>query len=157
MNLVVNEWLPEYCLRGAEDLEKQQLDKFLLQFSRNKDTLYVQQNSPFTNKFYRYMKENQQFPAIKDFKRVFGLIFLNPQSHVIVKEIPELPDEINRRLSVGNYESDRYLFETAWRLPENETKIIITTDGKLKTQMDNNGYFEVVLLKDFLKTYLVNS
>ena len=153
MNLVVNEWLPDYFLRKASLEEKQLLQNFLNRFMARGDVLYVQVSSPFEAKIYKFAKDNQQYPIYQNIKQFIANILENSSRCVRITQKCELPKVINELLSVGNYESDRYLFETAWQLPENETKIIITTDGKLKTQMDNNGYFEVILLKDFLKTY----
>ena len=153
MYLVVNEWLPEYFLREATNEQKGQLGAFLNTFLVRNDVLYVQVGSPFENKIYKFAKANQQYPTCKNIKQFISTVLRDSQRCVLVKDKPTLPQKIESLLSVGNYGSDRYLFETAWQLPENAPRIIITTDTKLKSQMDENGYFEVILLSDFLKTY----
>ncbi len=155
MYLVVNEWLPEYFLREALPEQKQQLSAFLNRFMMRSDIMYVQTNSPFKKKIYRFAKENQQYPTYQHYKKFIANILENSGRCILVESNKDIPAEIDEKLNqLGtNYNSDRYLFETAWQLPANEPKIIVTTDEKLQKQMIENGYFEVVLLADFLKTY----
>jgi hypothetical protein len=155
MYLVVNEWLPEYFLRGALPIEKQLLEQFLNRFLVRNDVLYVQENSPFEAKIYRFATENQQYPVYQHIKKFISIVLKDTNRCVLVERNENIPNEIDKRLTeLGtNYNSDRYLFETAWQLPDNAPKIIVTTDEKLKTQMEDNGYFEVILLSDFLQTY----
>ncbi|HAK76544.1 MAG TPA: hypothetical protein DCM71_06475 [Runella sp.] len=155
MYLVVNEWLPEYFLRKASDGEKKQLEQFLNRFLQRGDVLYVQTGSPFEAKIYKFAKDNQQFPTYQYFKQFIGAVLRNSKRCVLVEKNKSIPDEIDKRLNeLGtNYNSDRYLFETAWQIPDNEPKIIITSDLKLKRQMEGNGYFDVLMLADFLKSY----
>jgi hypothetical protein len=155
MYLVVNEWLPEYFLREALPEQKRQLEAFLNRFMIRGDVLYVQENSPFENKIYRFAKENQQYPVYQNIKQFISIVLKDNKRCTLVERNEDIPTEIDELLNqLGtNYNSDRYLFETAWLLPQNEPKIIITTDEKLKKQMIDNQYFEVVLLADFLNTY----
>jgi len=63
----------------------------------------------------------------------------------------ELSDEItNKLIKGGNTISDKYLFESA---TITQTKIIITTDTKLKKLMKDEGTFTIKLLDDFLMNY----
>lgn len=155
MYLVVNEWLPEYFLREATHEQKKLLQDFLNRFLVRQDILYVQEGSPFEEKIFRFAKENQQYPVYQNIKKFVSNILKDNKRCQLVGIVEILPLEIDERLNkLGtNYNSDRYLFETAWQIPEGQSKIIITTDGKLKTQMEGNGYFEVILLNDFLQTY----
>ncbi len=155
MYLVVNEWLPEYFLREALPEQKRQLEAFLNRFMVRDDVLYVQENSPFEAKIYRFAKDNQQYPVYQNIKQFISNIMQDNKRCRLVERKEDIPAEIDEKLNqLGtNYNSDRYLFETAWLLPENESKIIITTDEKLKKQMAHNQHFEVVLLAEFLKTY----
>lgn len=155
MYLVINEWLPEYFLRGALPEQKRQLEVFLNRFMERSDVLYVQKNSPFEDKIHKFAKENQQYPIYQNIKQFISVILKDSRRCTLVERIEFIPSEIDEKLNqLGtNYISDRYLFETAWLLPKNEPKIIITTDEKLRNQMVGNDHFNVVLLTDFLKSY----
>lgn len=155
MYLVVNEWLPEYFLREASDEQQKLLQDFLNRFWIRRDILYVQKGSPFEAKIYKYAKGNQQYPIYQNFKKFISTVLKDKNRCQLVEPLKILPVDIEKRLNqLGtNYNSDRYLFETAWQIPDNEPKIIITTDEKLRTQMQGNEFFEVVLLSEFLENY----
>lgn len=60
MDLVVNEWLPEYFRPDASPEEKRALEKFLYCFLKRGDKIIVLELSPFLDKLYRYAKEFQR-------------------------------------------------------------------------------------------------
>ena len=155
MELVVNEWLPEYIRPDAKDEEKRQVELFLNTFLRRPDCLFVKDRSPFHNKIMRYQKEfDYDLKARETFKMFIKLILRNLEKCRLVMEdeLNELPKETWEKLNEGgkNVDSDIYLFEAANLTTD---KIIITTDAKLKTQMVEDGHFQVILLKDFLRGY----
>ena len=63
----------------------------------------------------------------------------------------ELAEAIRKKLvEGGNTVSDTYLFEAA---SVTETKLILTTDAKLKALMENEATYKVELLDTFLANY----
>ena len=153
MELVVNEWLPEYFKPNASNDEKQKLEEFLNRFMEKDDKIFVRRPSEFYRKIYRYKKDFQNNLKVNDqISRFINFILLNSDKCFIVDDDEfELSEVILNKLNEsGNYNSDTYLFEAA---SVTETKLIITTDHKLKTHMKNNGTFDVQLLNDFLANY----
>ncbi len=59
MQLVVNEWLPEYFLPTASREEKLLLQQFLQKFLQRDDQIVVRRPSEFYRKIYRYAKDLQ--------------------------------------------------------------------------------------------------
>ncbi len=60
MQLVVNEWLPEYFKPTASRAEKDLLEKFLVRFMQRGDQLVVRRPAAFHTKIYRYAKDLQE-------------------------------------------------------------------------------------------------
>jgi hypothetical protein len=153
MELVVNEWLPEYFRPDAGDTEKQQAEKFLNAFMLRPDRLFIKDSSPFLGKIYRFQKQfDYDLTTREAFKSFVKFILRNPDKCTLVMEdeVQNLPTATESRLAEGNYGSDRYLFEAA-NLTEDKT--IVTTDIRLKKHMEEDGHFQVVLLEDFLSGY----
>ena len=97
MYLVVNEWLPEYFLREANNEQKGQLEAFLNRFLARNDVLYVQVGSPFETKIHKFAKDNQQYPTCKNIKQFIGTVLRDSQRCVLVKDKPALPQKIENK------------------------------------------------------------
>lgn len=153
MDLVVNEWLPEYFLPGAKKEEKAQLYQFIQRFAVRGDRLVVAAGSRFLKKIDVYAKlysKNQEvYPQIKAF--ITGVLE-RPQRATIITISDPLPQQTYAVLHEPgtNYHSDEYLFHAAMRT---DSKRIITTDERLRDAMANDAIFKVILLSDFLKDY----
>lgn len=153
MEFVVNEWLPEYFKPDATNEEKEKLEKFLIKFLERNDKIFVRRPSEFLRKLLRFANDYQNYPNVySNIHKFITVIYLDSKRCKIIHDDEfELSEVIVNRLNEsGNYNSDTYLFEAA---SETETKLIITTDEKLKTHMENNGTFNVQLLDDFLANY----
>lgn len=155
MELVVNEWLPEYLRPNAAEQEKQLVEQFLNSFMQRTDLLFVKDPSPFLDKIQRFQKEyDYDLKAREAFKLFIKHILRNPEKCTLLMEgeIIALPMATLEKLNEEgtNFSSDTYLFEAANSTAD---KTIITTDVKLQRQMANDKTFQVVLLEDFLKDY----
>jgi DNA replicative helicase MCM subunit Mcm2 (Cdc46/Mcm family) len=155
MELVVNEWLPEYLRPNASDVEKRLAEQFLNSFMQRSDRLFVKDPSPFLDKIHRFQKDfDYDIKSREAFKTFIKLILRNPERCTLVMEdeLKELPKSTSEKLNQAgtNFHSDTYLFESANLTANN---IVITTDVKLKNQMADDEHFQVVLLEDFLKDY----
>jgi hypothetical protein len=153
MELVVNEWLPEYFKPDATHQEKQKLETFLYKFLDSKDMLVVRNHCEFLRKIYRYGKDYQN--NTKTYHLITNFIKLilqdSERCHFINDNDFALPESIRNKLVEGsNTVSDTYLFEAA---SATENKLIITTDVKLKTLMNNFDKYKVELLDTFLTAY----
>ena len=152
MDLVVNEWLPEYFRPSASDEQKKLLETFLNRFYTKGDTIFVRRPSEFARKIPRYAKDYQSdAKTYQNLNSFIKLIWIDSERTVLIDEMTEtLPEATKQLLGIGNFGSDTYLFEAAIHTV---SKIIITTDEKLAEQMKNDEVFKVKLLKDFLIDY----
>ncbi len=154
MDLVVNEWLPEYFRPEASREEKLQLQTFLQRFMEREDRMVVKEPSPFIDKILRYANDYQHLHEIVTPIRYFIKNILNDSGRCVrvnEGETGDLPEPVEEKLSVGNYGSDEYLFEAA-SVIEDE-KRIITTDARLKAHFDGEDWCVIILLSDFLADY----
>jgi hypothetical protein len=155
MEYVVNEWLLDYFKYNDGTEERKKLFKFLAYFSSNNDVIIVRIPSPFSKKLYNYEKflQNDHKKYLKWFIKT---IFRNSDKCKIFPEweypTPSLSANLNSKLNQGNFGSDKYLFETAMFITQNE-KIIITTDEKLVEHVKDISEFKLILLNDFLEKY----
>ena len=153
MEFVVNEWLPEYFRPDATNEEKEKLEKFLNKFLERNDKIFVRRTSEFFRKIYRYANDYQNHPKVYgNIRKFISIIFIDPNRCFIVHDDAfELSDEIrNKLIDGGNTVSDTYLFEAA---SVTETKLILTTDERLKEWMQDEEEFKIELLDDFLANY----
>jgi len=153
MEFVVNEWLPEYFRPDATNDEKEKLEKFLIKFLEKNDKIFVRRPSEFLRKLLRFANDYQNYPNVYSniHKFITVIVFDSKRCSIIDDDEYDLSEIIINKLNEsGNYNSDTYLFEAA---SVTETKLIITTDKKLKTHMENNGIFNVQLLDEFLTNY----
>ncbi len=154
MDIVVNEWLPEYFRPEATREEKLQLQAFLQRFIERNDCMVVKEPSPFLSKILQYANAYQQQYEIVTPIRNFIKIVLEDSlrcRRVRQDEIGELPTSVTEILSRPNPASDRYLFEAATSIEHQ--KIIVTTDARLQAHFEDEFWCEVELLSDFLETY----
>jgi hypothetical protein len=154
MDLVVNEWLPEYFRPSASREQKLQLQTFLQRFMERGDRIIVREPSPFIGKIYRYANDYQSIESIVTPIRNFIKLVLedsNRSFRVWDNEIEELPESVEERLTIGNYVSDKYLFEAATTIEAE--KLIVTTDARLKAHFEDEPWCKLELLADFLATY----
>lgn len=154
MDLVVNEWLPEYFRPDASEEEKAFLNVFYQKFNERKDRIIIREPSPFINKIFSYAKEyqdkNEIVIPIRDFIKSV-LLDSDRCVRVSEEECHPLPESVKEKLAIGNYGSDEYLFEAVSCI-EGE-KIIVTTDARLQAHLQEEEWCKVVLLSDFLDTY----
>lgn len=150
MEFVVNEWLPEYFKPDCSVEQKNLLNKFILKFFEKNDQIFIRNPSPFLDKLYRFEKNYFEPKLRKPVSFFIQNILENSDKCVQVMEEINLPQNITKLLSKGNFASDTYLFEAA---SLTNSKKIITTDIKLIKQFEDNNIFELILLEDFLKEY----
>ena len=153
MEFVVNEWLPEYFKPDASKEQKEKLEKFLGKFLERNDKIYVRRPSEFLRKIYRYANDYQNHPKVyENIHKFISIIFIDPRRCFIVDDNEfVLTEEIrNKLIEGGNTVSDTYLFEAA---SATDTKLILTTDERLKEWMREVGEFKIELLDDFLANY----
>jgi len=153
MQFIVNEWLLDYLTLTQTNEHRHQAILFLNLFIQNEDVLFLRVPSPFLAKSYRFSKQFQFDKTCREnLKRIFISIIKDDRKNELINEmdLEDLPKETLEKLSVGNFESDTYLFEAAQKT---ESKLIVTTDVKLKNQLSEDKNFELVLLEDFLKEY----
>lgn len=153
MEFVVNEWLPEYFRPDATIEQKLQLEKFLNKFMERNDKIYVRKPSEFLRKILRYANDYQNNPKVYgNINRFIKFIYLDSERCELIRDDEfELSEEIrNKLIDGGNTVSDTYLFEAA---SVTETKLILTTDAKLKALMENERTYKVELLATFLLNY----
>src|SRR3954471_14593266 len=116
MDLVINEWFPEYCRPETTKENRELLLKFLEQFLQKNDVLYVRKPSAFLNKIYKFAKE---FQGHRDTYSISILTFFiktvlqNSEKCKFIDEECQLDQTVSEKLLEGNYSSDTYLFEAA--------------------------------------------
>jgi len=156
MEYVVNEWLLDYFRYDEGTVEREKLFKFLAHFSSNDDVILIKIPSPFSKKLYNYAKDLQNDYKKYEYLQGFINTIRNSDKCKIFPEweyaTPSLNENLNFKLNQGNFGSDRYLFETAMFITQNE-KIIITTDAKLVEHVKEISEFKLILLDDFLEKY----
>jgi predicted nucleic acid-binding protein len=153
MELVVNEWLPEYFKPDATQEEKQLLQLFLQKFLQKNDTIVVRKPSPFLKKIDKYAKDYQTNQKVyQHLKNFIQLILKDSNRCIFVNDENEfaISNSAKEKLQQGNYNSDEYLFEAALFA---DSKIIVTTDIRLVDQMKDQEQFKVMPLKVFLENY----
>jgi len=150
MEIIVNEWLPEYLRPDADANNNDSADKFVKAWLDRCDKVVIRTNSPFASKFYTYMNKSGGYPACKKRFEVLFHLFLDSERTVKVDEcdIKELPDVLAKIVP----DDDMYLIELWYA---NKDRIILTTDSKLKDRLKNVPDLNICLLSDFLKEYCI--
>lgn len=160
MEYVVNEWLPEY-FKSTNKSDREKLSKFLNCFYCNDDVILVKFSSPFLSKLFKFAKElrSGNLEKYKPLKHFINTILLNSNKCKMINEgeyaNSVLPENLIFKLNQGNFESDKYLFETAMLITNNE-KIIVTTDKRLIKHVQEISSFKLIHLDDFLDKYCNN-
>ncbi|MCC6410632.1 MAG: hypothetical protein IT270_03170 [Saprospiraceae bacterium] len=150
MDLVFNEWFLEWHRPDASMEEKQKVRCLTDWLLKNEHRLVVLKKSPFINKlndFRRIYSSGFTGIALKTF---YTSIVLNSDNCLLIEEPPALPTETTNLLSVGNYKSDTYLFESAYVSAD---KIIVTTDEKLRKQFENQQLFQLWSVDELMKHF----
>lgn len=153
MEFVINEWLPEYFKPEASFEEKKKLEQFLNKFIAQQDKIYVRRPSPFLSKIKQLAKAYQNNVKIYgELKKFHSTVLRDSNKCQFINDGEfELSEAIRDKLiEGGNTVSDTYLFEAA---SATKSKLIITTDTKLKKLMEDEGTFKIKLLDDFLTNY----
>ncbi len=154
MDFVVNEWLPAYFRPEASRGEKLRLQTFLLRFMERGDRIIVREPSPFIDKILRYASDYQrQHEIVTPIRNFIKNILEDSQRCVRVfeHEVEELPESVAEKLLVGNYSSDKYLFEAATAIAGG--KLIVTTDARLQAHFEDEKWCILELLPEFLEAY----
>jgi hypothetical protein len=118
------------------------------------DIVYVRKPSAFLTKIERLAKDFQQsnIQKYKELKKFYSTVLLDSDRCKFINDGDfNLPEATRDKLiEGGNTVSDTYLFEAA---SATATKLILTTDAKLKLLMENDAIFTVELLDNFLTLY----
>lgn len=150
MEIVVNEWLPEYLCPDADANDTELVDKFVKAWLDKCDRVVIRRNSPFASKFYTYMYQSGGYPTYRKRFEVLFHLFFDSERTVIVDEcdIKELPQGLTKIVS----DDDKYLVELWHSVPGS---VIVTTDAKLRNKLiEHDSSARIYLLKEFLLTYI---
>lgn len=150
MEIVVNEWLPEYLRPDANANETELVDKFVKAWLDKCDRVVIRRNSPFTSKFYTYMYQSGRYLACRKRFEVLFHLFFDSERTAIVDEcnIKELPQDIAKIVP----DDDKYLVELWHSVPGS---VIVTTDTPLRNKLiEHDSSARIYLLKEFLLTYI---
>lgn len=151
MEIVVNEWLLDYLRTDAQADETRLAIRFVNAWVEKCDKIVIRKDSPFTQKFYDYMGQAEQYAVSrKHFRKLFELLFLNSDKTKILDDcdISEIPEDLASKIPAD----DRYLIELWYSVLDS---VVVTTDAKLKDKMivyDSSA--KIYLLKEFLLTYI---
>lgn len=150
MEIVVDEWLLEY-MRPNTDLMKTSIAiQFINAVVKKCDKIVIGRSTPFVSKFHQYMGNfswNTNFK--KRFSKLNQLLFYNSDKTIIVddSDMKELSKEIQEK----THHKDKYLIKLVY---SSNNRIIVTTDQRLKEELQNEADLKIYLLKDFLVGYL---
>lgn len=152
MEFVINEWYLDWHNPKISTSEEQSKARAFLQWLQNNEhQIVVLVNTNFTQKLNEYRRNFSFHPMCSIYlKLFFSQIFINPDKCRVLETPPDLPDVILEKLSVGNFASDRYLFEAA---ENTEEKIIVTTDTKLMKHFEGNGRYQLWSVEEFMSKF----
>ncbi|MBK7938433.1 MAG: hypothetical protein IPJ82_15740 [Lewinellaceae bacterium] len=149
MEFVINEWYLDWHRPDESPENQAKARKFLEWLTTGEHRIVLLRGSPFHRKLNVY-SSSIGYPMTQFLKVFFGKIFDNPEKCRILETPPELPFEILKKLSVGNFASDCDLFQSAETTDE---KIIVTTDTKLMKHFEGNGRFELWSVEMFMAKF----
>ncbi|MBK6932259.1 MAG: hypothetical protein IPH12_15910 [Saprospirales bacterium] len=157
MEFVINEWYLDWH-RPDTSLENQEMArKFLNWLLASEHRIVLLRGSPFHQKLNDYRRRFDYYHMCRIYLKLFiSQIFEDPAKCRILEYAPPLSSEIVAFLQrpvappLTNFESDRYLFESAEATRE---KTIVTTDDKLMLHFANNGHFYLMSVEDFFSNY----
>ncbi|MBV6439146.1 MAG: hypothetical protein EPGJADBJ_00782 [Saprospiraceae bacterium] len=152
MEFVINEWYLDWHNPKISTPEEQSKARIFLQWlQNNQHRIVVLVNTNFTQKLNDYRRDFSFHPMCSIYlKLFFSQIFINPDKCRILDESSSLPADIEEKLSVGNFVSDRYLFQSA---EATEEKIIVTTDTKLMKHFEGNGRYQLWSVEEFMNKF----
>ena len=153
MEFVINEWYLDWHRPDAAPSEQAAARKFLEWLQASEHRLVLLRDSPFIQKLHDHRRNFDYHPMSRIYlKLFFSQILDNPDRCRILEAPPVLPPDTEALLSrplenpLTNYESDRYLFQSA---ETTEAKIIVTTDVKLMKHFEGNGRFQLWSVEEF--------
>jgi predicted nucleic acid-binding protein len=154
MEIVINEWFPEFFIHPEGSKEKNRLRQFVNIFYNSKDVLVIKRPSEFWSKLHRYAKANQNNEEVyKELKTFIRAVLQDSRRVIYIDDEVALPIEIDNLLNIPNtnFSSDQYLFEAAY---QSESKIIVTTDQKLIDHMGQSEHYRLIHLDNFIEGIL---
>jgi hypothetical protein len=146
MNLVVNEWLVEFLIPGADAGDKARLQRFLDKFLGSPAQIVIGRQTPLTQKFYRYLKRHGTNHVYKrNAIKLRDLVLYDPSRTQIVENdsLVMLPPD---RLS-GIHNDDWYLLHLANTVPDS---IVVSVDTRLIRAVTDSGVVRIIHLDDYL-------
>jgi hypothetical protein len=146
MNLVVNEWLLEYFTPGTPVESRVILKAFFDNIQSTGRKMVIGRETPFTAKYYRYMKLHGQDTAFKaNYVRLNEVLFQDPLRTIIV-ETDEMAEVSDQEMS-GVHGDDKYLLQLVRSIPDS---MIVSTDSRLIGALAGNVAFPVIHLEKYL-------
>ncbi len=148
MNLVVNEWLLEYSIPSATKANKELVLAFLNHIKYKNEKMVVGRETPFTQKYYRFMKTYGYDLAFKrSFQTLLRLLFQDADTTILVersdtKSVTDLEMD-------GVHADDRYLLELVRTVDDS---IIISTDQRLIDRLMSRPGFPIIHLANYLSS-----
>ena len=151
MEIVPNEWLPEYLLPNAGKRERSIADRFVDGWDNAVYKVVLRYKSPLILKFLRYWQQSKTvLESAARFKRVH-LLIRDSGKTILVDEsdVKQFPQEIQTR----SHSKDKYLVELAY---SGADRTIVTTDRDLKESLSKVCGVSVCLLEEFLRQHCNN-
>ncbi|MCC6460055.1 MAG: hypothetical protein IT260_06275 [Saprospiraceae bacterium] len=159
MEFVINEWYLDWHRPDATPENQEKARRFFHWLQQSEHRIVVLRGSPFHQKLNDYRRDFHFDNMCKVYlKMFFSQIFENSERCRILETAPELPLHIELALQrpeippLTNFESDRYLFESA---ETTEHKIIVTTDTKLIRHFETILGLELIQADDFFSRHTI--
>ena len=152
MEFVFNEWFLDWHRPAATKEEKRNVRRIFEWLLANEHRLVVLADSPFTQKLHNYRRLFSSGFTGAALKEFISAILLNSKKCRLLEMPPDLTADIIEKLTIGNFASDYYLFESA---ETTEEKVIVTTDTKLIKHFEDNGRFQLWSVEDFLSKIVI--
>lgn len=148
MEIVVNEWLLDYLCPGSEKSEKELAIKFINAWEQGCDKVVIRRPSRFLEKFYQYWQKFGRDTDIKKRFRKLELLFYDSDKTIIADDtdVKKLPEGLEAKTPLD----DKYLIELAY---SKRDRLIVTTDVRLKDNLQDETNLKIYLLQEFLQNY----
>ena len=154
MEFVINEWFLDWHRPSAGPIDQQRARDFVGWLLESEHRIVLLRQSPFTQKLNAYRREFHYHPMCQLYLKIFfSQVVENPDKCRILETAPMLPEETEARLAVGNFGSDRYLFQSA---ADTAQRLIVTTDQKLIDHMNQKDGFNLILPEELFQIYIVS-
>lgn len=151
MEFVFNEWFLDWHLPNSVSEKKRNVRHIFEWLLASKEhRLVVLSPSPFIKKLNDFRKAHSSGFTGGALKEFISGVLLSRERCRLLEIPPELPPDILEKLSIGNFASDRYLFEAAETTAE---KIIVTTDTKLMKHFEGNGRYQLWSVEEFMAKF----